>query len=568
MFDFNDESLLNQANQVAAKPIVAGMGDDAWFDASKALSTTTVIDTPGMMRPFLPWQSSAFAQVEAILSRWQGALLADDMGLGKTQVALAIAAKSALNTGKYVIVVAPPVAQGGYMSDLRAAFPGVKMHIIKGRTVDVAALPAADIYWMSDDSLTLKAWLADVTKDGKGHDVYAASAFAQGAGMLIRDEIHRDKGNQGKPTTRAKVMLAVANAIRGMGRKVLGMTGTLLTNRPVEGYIPLQIIGGDELLTTLTPGSHKGSAFLWRYCAPTKGFAAGGRQFTSFNNIDTDQALLLHEYLRRTVYVRREKSDLGEGILPHSGWVITPLALDSESMSKVKKVEKDFLAYIEETKGIEAMWRASKGRAQAMQQMMAMWQECGIAKSQAAVEYVKDLVETGEQVVVFYHHQRTWDAMANGLAKAGITFTTINGMVTGDARLDSIEEFQNGDAQVCLAQIKAAGMAVTLTAACHAVFVQCPWSAGDLKQAADRILRVDDISRNRAAQGGKVTWHVLQACYYDGEPTFDSAIWSVLETKAELCDAVNAGRPITMPEESVFYEALKAWQPSAKHHAW
>lgn len=567
MFDFNDPTLNGLASQVAAKPVVAGMGDDAWLAASAALATNAVLDTPGMLRPFLAWQAAAFAHVEMILGRWQGALLADDMGLGKTQVAQAIAAKAALN-GKPVLVIAPPVAQGGWQSDLRAAFPGVRMHVIKGRKVDVAALPQADIYWMSDDSLTMKAWLCDVTKDDKGHEVFHASAFAQSMGMLIRDEIHRDKGNQGKPTGRAKVMLAVSAALRGMGRKVLGMTGTLLTNRPVEAYIPLQIVGGDDVLTALTPGAHRGSAFLWRYCAPTKGFAAGGRQFTSFNNIDTEQAKLLHEYLRRTVYVRREKSDLGEGVLPHSSWLIVPLALDSASMAKVKKAEKEFLAYIQESKGVEAMWRVEKGRMQAMQQMMALWQECGVAKSQAAVEYVKDLVEAGEQVVAFYHHDRTLTAMMTGLAKAGIGYSVINGSVTGDARTDTIEEFQAGDTPVVLAQIKAAGMSVTLTAAAHAVFVQCPWSAGDLKQAADRILRVDDITRDRAAAGGRITWHVLQACYYDGDPTFDAAIWKVLETKAEVCDAVNAGRPITMPEESVYLEAMRAWVPSAKHHAW
>ena len=65
-------------------------------------------------------------------------------------------------------------------------------------------------------------------------------------------------------------------------------------------------------------------------------------------------------------------------------------------------------------------------------------------------------------------------------------------------------------------------MAVTLTAAADAVFVQVPWSAGDLKQAADRILRVDDRTMARAAAGEAITWHVIQACYDNGAPTFDA----------------------------------------------
>ena len=75
-------------------------------------------------------------------------------------------------------------------------------------------------------------------------------------------------------------------------------------------------------------------------------------------------------------------------------------------------------------------------------------------------------------------------------------------------------------------------MAVTLTAAADAVFVQVPWSAGDLKQCADRILRADDI-KARAPGGEAITWHVLQAHYANGDPTFDAAMWDILERKAD-----------------------------------
>ena len=105
---------------------------------------------------------------------------------------------------------------------------------------------------------------------------------------------------------------------------------------------------------------------------------------------------------------------------------------------------------------------------------------------------------------------------------------SINGKVTGDKRVDVINDFQdpNGKHQVVLGQLGAMGIGVTLTAAADAVFVQTPWSAGDLKQAADRILRNDDMSQARAAAGEAVTWHVLQAAQANGDPTIDMAHWS------------------------------------------
>jgi len=556
-----DDNLLSMANVAPAAPVAAfhGLGDDAWLQASRSLAATA--HPQDMVRPFLPWQAAAYNYANDSIARWGGALLGDDMGMGKTQVLLALAA-DATRHGGYVIVVSPTVAEAGYRSDLFASFPHLTLHVVRGRKI--VDLPPADIYFISDDPLTLKAWLGVEYKDAKGKVQIEASAWAKGANMIIRDEIHRDKGNQGKPSVRSKVLLAVGAAARAAGRAVIGATGTLLTNRPVESYLPLQIIGGDRLLLSLTPGANRPSAYLWRYCAPVQKAIGGGRTAMDFRGIDMAACETLHEYLRRTVYVRREKSDLGEGVLPHSGWIVKPLALTPQAMRRYQRVEKDFLALVMEERGAEAMWRAE--RSKAIVQMQAMWAEAGAAKAEAAVDYIETLVENGEQVVAFYHHTDVLTHLMTHLIKAGITFNIINGSVTGDARTDAIDEFQESGVQVCLAQIKSAGMAVTLTAACHAVFVQVPWSAGDLKQAADRFLRVDNITRDRAAAGGRVTWHVIQACYDNGDPTFDAAMWGVLEAKAHVCDAVNAGRQITLPDEAVMFEALKAWVPNARRH--
>ena len=199
-------------------------------------------------------------------------------------------------------------------------------------------------------------------------------------------------------------------------------------------------------------------------------------------------------------------------------------------MRTYERLAKDFLATVLEAEGPEAMWRASK--AEAVVQMMKLWQEAGRAKAAATVEYVTDLTDQGRKVVVFYYHQSSLEALLTALAKEGTEYTVISGAVTGDARERAIDDFQNGTAQVMLAQIKAAGMAVTLTAAADAVFHQVPWSAGDLKQAADRILRVDDPHDGPGQGGEQITWHVLQACLEDGTPTIDGVMFEVLETKA------------------------------------
>lgn len=556
---------IQQAAQHVPAPtpvVVPGLAGDDVLDASLALTTDQPVVIPGMVRPFLDHQAAAYVAAEASIERWGAVLLGDDMGLGKTAVMVALAAQR-ITPGHPALVIAPPVTRHGWQGELRAMFPNLRLAFLHGRTrKDV---PDADVLFVNDDSLTMQAWLTDVTTErrgGKDVKVHTASAVTRQASIVLRDEIHRDKGNGSKPSTRSKVMLAIGEWARVAGVPVVGATGTLLTNRPVEGFIPLQILGGEDLVKAVTPGSHRISGYLFRYCgAQSNGYG------TNFNGCDLDQVQNLHEYLRRTVYVRREKGDLGDK-LPHSGWIVLPLSLQgSEYTRRYHRIEREFLDLMTEEHGPAAAWRMA--RAEAIVKMGKLREEAGAAKVDATVEYVLDLMtddngkRNDEQIVLFYEHTEVHDRLAKAFDKAGISTISINGKVTGDARADAIDAFQAGDAQVCIAQHKAAGMGVTLTAANHAVFVQVPWSAGDLKQCADRVYRVDDRTRQKALDGIAINWHVLQMADEQGRPSFDMAMWAVLERKAKVCDAVNAGQDVTMPEESVMKLAMEAWYNQA-----
>ena len=546
-------------------PLAPGLGNDDIVAASQALTTPSPIVPVGMVRPYLAHQGAAHVAAMDAIARWGTVLLGDDMGMGKTQVLFGIVAEH-IAQGGYAIMIAPPVAKAGYMSDLAASFPHLRFAHLSGRKADMANLPIADIYWMTDDAPTMAAWLTRTETQqvrGKDEQVMVANAFALGSKILVRDEIHRDKGANGSASTgRAKVMTALGKALRNQGTPIIGATGTLLTNRVVESYVPLNYLGGAELVKALAPGVDTPKGFLYRYCQPQTIRVAGGRQVTVFNGADPATLTALHENLRRSIYVRREKSDLGN-LLPHSGWIVKPIALNGV-LRRYNDLERDFLNTVLAEEGPEAYWK--KSRMEAAQQMMALWQEAGNAKVGATVDYVKDLTDQGRKVVVFYYHEKTWQNLAIALGDKGIDYASINSHVTGDRRIEAIDDFQNdnGKAQVMLAQIRAAGMAVTLTAAADAVFCQVPWSAGDLKQAADRILRTDARTMERATNGESITWHVLQAAQEDGSPTFDMAMWSILENKAHVCDSVNAGRPVTIDEDSLLQQALEAWYPTAK----
>ena len=309
----------------------------------------------------------------------------------------------------------------------------------------------------------------------------------------------------------------------------------------------LQILGGVDLVKTIAGTGTQLASFLYEYCRPERN--AYGTTFSGAQNTHK-----LHDMLRGTVYIRREKSDLGN-LLPNINWLVTPIACNG-AMTRYNAIANDILGLIKAELGIEAMWRAE--RAQALRMMGMLREEAGVARASYTAEYVSDLVDQGEQVVVFYEHDKVHAAIADKLDKAGIVYATISGK--SNTNRGKVEDsFQAGDINVILAQTAAGGVGITLTAAPHAVFAQLPWSAGLLAQAAGRIHRTDDISRNRALAGKEVTYHVLLTADEDGAETMDNVMWNVLNNKARICDAVNAGKDITLPDEAITLTALKEW---------
>ena len=109
-----------------------------------------------------------------------------------------------------------------------------------------------------------------------------------------------------------------------------------------------------------------------------------------------------------------------------------------------------------------------------------------MAKLPYVLDFLNDLLEEEEKVVVFAHHRDVIDA----IVKAGENRVALVGGMTEKQKDAAVQAFQNGPARVFVGQIVAAGTGLTLTAARTVLFAELDWVPGNVTQAEDRCHRI------------------------------------------------------------------------------
>jgi len=195
---------------------------------------------------------------------------------------------------------------------------------------------------------------------------------------------------------------------------------------------------------------------------------------------------------------------------------------------------------VREEYGKAAAERAA--RAEAISKIMRLWELDGKAKVKATVEYIANLTQQGEQVVVMAQHRSVIEGLYFGLRKntdtKNLSIRTVAGGMSSDEKADVVDDFQAGNVDVVIGQVDAAGTGLTLTASSNIIFIQLPWSPATFGQASDRIYRI--------GQTNHVTTHILNM-----EQGISQRLWEVLVMKAEVVDAINTGKPATIDIGSV-----------------
>ena len=514
----------NVASLLASLPRVAPaiVGDPSRAILSASHDADLDFD---LVRPLLPYQR---AGVKYVLDQPEGrALLGDAPGLGKTAQLIAVAvATHAEGRGRSLFVV-PPSLRENWRRELVICAPHLTVEILTG--AKPYAISSADVVIIGD--ATLVAWAPTLDKVGFGY--------------IGVDESHRFKNEKAK---RSVALGAIASGVSG---RVVLASGTPCLSRPLELVSQLRILGVLDRIF----GS--AGSFKFRYCDPQPVYIGRRRVFTYNGASNTKE---LHELLRSTVYIRRRKEDVLTE-LPAKRRAQLAVSLDKATLRDYTRVEQDFLSWVFDKGGREAVLKVS--RAETITRLTALLQELGKAKVQAGIEHIESLIDADEPVVVFAHHRDVIESVLAECAKRAVddprwNAVVVYGGLTDEVKQKAVDDFVSGKANIFVGNYDSAGVGLTLTSsggkACTQwVGLQTCWTPSALAQAEDRIHRIGQTDTVTA-------WHVT-AVREDGTDTLDGKLYALLNHKQEVVSSVLDGFAEDLGSEagSVIASLLEEW---------
>lgn len=124
----------------------------------------------------------------------------------------------------------------------------------------------------------------------------------------------------------------------------------------------------------------------------------------------------------------------------------------------------------------------------------------GEAKAPVIAEQIVEELEAHayDSIVVLYHHHSVRDAFLDVFQAAGRTVTGFDGSIRGTERAERVRTFQDGKADIFLAQQTAAGEVITLTRSREIVLAEPDWVPSVNEQGIKRIHRIGQTHPCRA----------------------------------------------------------------------
>lgn len=250
----------------------------------------------------------------------------------------------------------------------------------------------------------------------------------------------------------------------------IALSGTPITNRPSELWPTLFLLWPDVFPQPIP--------YFKRYCRPR--WTPWGVKYDGAANLKE-----LHERLIKLGMIRQRKKECLKNLPPKVRRIIH---VDIGSKRKEYEFAKEnFLLWL--SRKSKDRMRSAK-RAEAFTKLGYLLRFVSRAKLRITCEWISNFLESSDdKLIVFSFNRPAIDALHRHFGPK--LSMKIDGSIKKQERRRNVQRFQNDPrCRLALCQGKAAGVALTLTAASDLLMHDYPWSAGDFLQIEDRIHRI------------------------------------------------------------------------------
>lgn len=276
--------------------------------------------------------------------------------------------------------------------------------------------------------------------------------------VLFVDEAHRYKNEEAKRTSALFELLPHFD-------RVIFLSGTPMPNRPIELYSVLSR-AAPECINFMTREDYG-----HRYCGAF--FDQYAWNFSGHSNLKE-----LRERVMGKFMLRYKKQDVLPELPPKTEEMVF---LGESPPEKVAELEGALLR----KHSPEDLVQARMGS----EHISTYRRVLGSMKVAPTIEYLKELLDSSESILVFAYHKEVIEELERGLEE----FRPI--VITGQTHMQDrhalVQLFQTDETRrVLIGQIQACGVGFTLTKATRVVFVEYSWVPAENEQASDRAHRI------------------------------------------------------------------------------
>jgi len=462
-----------------------------WTQRMRQAQSTRIEQPSGLNAQLRGYQLEGLSWLCALSSAGFNGILADDMGLGKTIQALAMLLwEQEQGRDVHALVVCPASLQLNWLAEAKKFAPGLVstslMGSAKERTELIRSENRANILITSYDQLR-----RDV-------QVYEGVTFTH----VLLDEAQNIK-NAASQAARA------VKTIQSEHR--FAMTGTPIENRLSELW---------SIFDFLMPGylsTYK--KFKERFEAPV------------VREADEQARTTLHLMVAPFILRRMKKDVLTD--LPEK----VETVMSSEMTAEQRKI---YTAHVARLSKDSKKMLGGQDKIRMLAELTRLRQLCcdprlclegyrgGSGKLMQLMEIVRDALEAGHRILLFSQFTTMLDLIAEALSGEGIGYYLLTGETDKEERMELVQQFNEGGADVFLISLKAGGTGLNLTGADVVIHYDPWWNVSAQNQATDRAYR---IGQTKGVQ-------VIRLIAAD---TVEEHILNIQERKKTLSDGVLLG---------------------------